>query len=867
MSYGSRICCAESGQWVWALYYEIRMNQHISAFWSIPATEALEHLQTTARGLSTEEARQRLDAYGFNVLRPKRRSGAPMLLLSQFKSPIILILLVAAGLSFFLHQATSSVIIISIVIISGLLGFWQEHRATTAVQKLVALVQVTVAILRDDSPKEIPIEEVVPGDIATLDAGDVIPGDCLILESRDLFVDEAVLTGETYPVEKSAGVLAAETPLNQRANTLFMGTHVVSGRAQAIVVSTGSGTEFGKVSKRLALRPPETEFEHGVRRFGYLLMEITLVLVIAIFAVNVYLARPVLDSFLFSLALAVGLTPQLLPAIISVNLAYGARRMADSRVIVKRLASIENFGSMNVLCSDKTGTLTEGIIKLQSALDTEGAESQKTLLYAYLNALYETGYANPIDESIRAHRQLDVTGYQKLDEIPYDFVRKRVSVLVSKEDKHLILTKGALSNVLAVCSSAETAAGTVTELTAVQQQIQAHFEELSSKGFRTLGMAYRDAGHTSLITKDYEADMTFLGLLVFFDPPKAGIAQTLNRLKQLGISLKVITGDNELVATSIGEQIGLATPKVLSGGELHAMSDEALLQRVSDVDVFAEVEPNHKERIILALKKTGKVVGYMGDGINDASALHAADVGISVDGAVDVATEAADIVLMEKDLAVLVQGVQEGRKTFANTLKYVFMATSANFGNMFSMAGASLFLPFLPLLPKQILLTNLLTDLPEMTIATDSVDKELLEKPRRWNIGFIRNFMLTFGILSSVFDYLTFAVLLLVLHAGTDVFRTGWFIESVVSASLVVLVIRSRGPFFKSRPSRYLLITTLAIAGVTLLIPFTPLGGLFGLTKPPISFLLFMVIIVALYIVSAEVAKKVFYRRVKSALN
>jgi Mg2+-importing ATPase len=840
------------------------MNQHMPTFWSIPATEVLEHLQTAVQGLSTEEAQRRLDAYGFNILRPKKRSGVPVLLLSQFKSPIILILLVAAGLSFFLHEATSSAIIIGIVLISGLLGFWQEHRATSAVQKLVALVQVRVAILRDGSPKEIPIEEVVPGDIAALKAGDVIPADCLILESRDLFVDEAVLTGETYPVEKSTQVLAAETPLNQRINTLFMGTHVVSGTARAIVVNTGTGTEFGKVSKRLALRPPETEFEHGVRRFGYLLMEITLILVIAIFAINVYLARPILDSLLFSLALAVGLTPQLLPAIISVNLAYGARRMADSKVIVKRLASIENFGSMSVLCSDKTGTLTEGIIRLHSTLDIEGTESQKTLFYAYLNAFYETGYANPIDEAIRTHHQFDVTGYQKLDEIPYDFVRKRVSVLISKDNTHLMVTKGALSNVLAICSSAEAADGTVTKLTAVQQQIQSHFEELSSKGFRTLGMAYRDVGPSSLITKEYEADMTFLGLLVFFDPPKASIAETLSRLKQLGISLKVITGDNELVATSIGEQVGLTTAEVLTGRDLHEMSDEALLQRVSNVDIFAEVEPNHKERIILALKKTGNVVGYVGDGINDASALHAADVGISVDGAVDVAKEAADIVLMEKDLAVLVQGVQEGRKTFANTLKYVFMATSANFGNMFSMAGASLFLSFLPLLPKQILLTNLLTDLPEMTIATDSVDKELLEKPRRWNIGFIRNFMLTFGILSSVFDYLTFAVLLFVLHAGTDMFRTGWFIESVVSASLVVLVIRSRGPFFRSTPSRYLLITTLAIAGVTLLIPFTPLGRIFGLTNPPISFLLFMVIIVAIYIVAAEVAKKVFYKRVKS---
>ncbi len=840
------------------------MNRHIPAFWSIPATEVLERLQTTAQGLSTEEAQRRLDTYGFNLLRPKRKSNVPTLLLAQFKSPIIIILLFAVGLSFFLHETANATIIVAIVLVSGLLGFWQEHRATSAVQKLVALVQVRVTILRDSSPKEIPVEEVVPGDVATLKAGDVIPGDCLILESRDLFVDEAVLTGETYPVEKSTRVLTAETPLNQRTNTIFMGTHVVSGIARVVVVGTATGTEFGKVAKRLALRPPETEFEHGVRRFGYLLMEITLILVIAIFAINVYLARPILDSFLFSLALAVGLTPQLLPAIISVNLAHGARRMAGSKVIVKRLASIENFGSMSVLCSDKTGTLTEGIVRLHSALDIGGNESQKTFFYAYLNAFYQAGYTNPIDEAIRTHHQFDVTGYQKLDEIPYDFVRKRLTVLVSTGNMHLMVTKGALSNVLAVCSSAEAPNGTVTEIAPVQQQIQHHFDELSSKGFRTLGMAYRDVGSSSSITKDYEADMTFLGLLVFFDPPKTGIAETLSHLKQLGISLKVITGDNQLVATSIGEQVGLATAQLLTGRDLHEMSDEALLQQVNNVDIFAEVEPNHKERIILALKKAGNVVGYMGDGINDASALHAADVGISVEGAADVAKEAADIVLMEKDLAVLVQGVQDGRRTFANTLKYVFMATSANFGNMFSMAGASLFLSFLPLLPKQILLTNLLTDLPEMTIATDSVDEELVERPRRWNIRFIRNFMITFGILSSVFDYLTFAVLLLVLHAGADMFRTGWFIESVVSASLVVLVIRSRRPFFKSTPSRYLLITTLVISGVTLVIPFTPLGEIFGLTQLPILlFLLFMGIIVAVYIVAAEIAKKIFYQRVR----
>ena len=627
-------------------------------------------------------------------------------------------------------------------------------------------------------------------------------------------------------------------------------------------------------------------------------MEITLMLVIAIFAINVYFARPVLDSFLFALTLAVGLTPTLLPAIISINLAHGAKRMALNKVIVKRLASIENFGSMNVLCSDKTGTLTEGVVKLHSALNVDGHESEKVLLYAFLNASYETGFMNPIDEAIRKHRPLDLSAYKKLDEVPYDFIRKRLSILIlrprqtpdfrmgtkaplsinpeqtpifrpgkvegliSKGGTHLMVTKGALSNVLAVCSSAEIAEGRIVDIATVKDQVQQHFEEFSRKGFRTLGVAYRDAVSDTVITREQETDMTFLGFLILFDPPKPGIIETIRQLKHLGVSLKIITGDNRLLATNVSQQVELLNPHILTGGDLHQMSDEALLKRVNDVDVFAEVEPNHKERIILALKKAGNVVGYMGDGINDASALHTADVGISVDSAVDVAKEAADIVLLEKDLNVLVQGVREGRMTFANTLKYVFMASSANFGNMFSMAGASLFLSFLPLLPKQILLTNLLTDFPEMTIATDSVDRELVEKPRRWNIQFIRNFMLTFGILSSVFDYLTFGVLLLILHATTDQFRTGWFLESVISASVTVLVIRTRKSFFRSKPGKYLLMATLLIVVVTILFPFTPLAGLLGFQPLPITILLVIGIIVVLYVIAAEITKRSFYKRV-----
>jgi len=812
--------------------------------------------------LTSEEAEKRLKKYGSNLLKPEKRSSAPVLLLNQFKSPVTLILIFAGGLSFFVGDSINALIILVIILISSLLGFWQERGATNAIKKLLAIVQTKASVLRDNNQKEIPVEGIVPGDVVLLSAGDLIPGDCLVLESKDLFVNEATLTGETFPAEKLPGVLPLDTLLSHLTNSLFMGTNVVSGNAHAVVVETGANTQFGKISDRLKLRPPETEFEHGVKQFGYLLMEVTLVLVVATFAINVYFARPVLDSLLFSLALAVGLTPQLLPAIISINLARGAKSMAKEKVIVKRLASIENFGSMNVLCSDKTGTLTEGAIKIQSVLDFNGKESAKALFYSYLNAFFQTGFENPIDDAIRVNH-LDLNGYSKLDEVPYDFVRKRLSILVSKDSTNLIVTKGALQDILAVCSFVETSEGTNVEINSVRKDIQQRFEELSAKGFRVLGIAYKNVGTTKIISKDDEASMTFLGFLVLFDPIKSGIIDTIGELKHLGISLKIITGDNRLVAGSISQQVGFPTPRILAGQDLREMSDEALLGQANNIDVFAEVEPDQKERIILSLKKAGNVVGYMGDGINDASALHAADVGLSVESAVDVAKESADIVLLEKDLGVLVHGVKEGRKTFANTLKYVFMATSANFGNMFSMAGASLFLSFLPLLPRQILLTNLMTDFPETTIGTDNVDTEMIEQPRRWNVSFIRDFMIVFGILSSVFDYLTFGVLLLVLHGSVELFRTGWFVESVISASLIVLVIRSRRPFFKSTPGKYLLATTLVIVGATVLFPFTPLGTLFGFGPLPISFLIAMSIIVALYIFAGEALKRIFYKRIR----
>jgi len=836
------------------------MNRHDPAFWSLPADELLRRLKTEPDGLRAEEARQRQARYASIRLKPHRDIRPLAALLSQFRSPIILILLFAAIVSLFLADRADALIILAIILISALLGFWQEHSAATAVAALLSLVRVKTEVWRDGRLVEIPLEGIVPGDVINLSAGSSIPGDGLVLESKDLFVDEATLTGETYPAEKSTSGVSAEAPLSQRTNSLFMGTHVVSGHAKAVIVHVGKDTEFGHIAAHVMLRPPETEFDRGVRRFGYLLLEVTLLLVFAIFAINVYLHRPVLDSFLFSMALAVGLTPQLLPAIISVNLSHGAKRMAQQKVIVKRLASIENFGSMNVLCSDKTGTLTEGAMRLQGALDLDGSPSERVLFHAALNARYETGFTNPLDESIRAQCTCDLTGYRKLDEVPYDFLRKRLSILTATPTTHLLVTKGAVEQVLAVCTWAESPEGARVPITDRQGKIRAHFEDLNRQGRRTLGLAYREMGETIHINKEAEREMTFLGLLVFADPVKADTAEAIASLRQLGVSLKIVTGDHHLVASYVGGQIGLDPQRLLTGAELRSMTDEALAHRVNDIDVFAEVEPNQKNRVILALKHSRNVVGYIGDGINDAPALHAADVGISVETAVDVAKDAADIVLLEKNLAVLVQGVREGRTTFANTLKYVFMATSANFGNMFSMAGASLFLPFLPLLPKQILLTNLLTDIPEMTIATDRVDPELIDRPRRWDIAFIRKFMLTFGLVSSVFDYLTFGALLLLLNASPEEFRTGWFVESVISASAIVLVIRTRRPFFASWPGPPLVLATLGVAVATLLLPLLPIAAPLGLTPMSPSFLFLLAAILAAYVLTAELVKRHFYR-------
>ncbi len=848
------------------------MNAHPSAdpdplsnsspYWSESSESLLANLHSSLTGLGADESARRLLESGPNTIHSRKRATTLGLFVNQFKSPIVLILISATLISAFLKDWADAVIILLIVLGSALLSFFQEHNAHNAAEKLRAQVSLKSEVLRDGKSILLPSEQIVPGDVVLLSAGSLIPADGVVLEAKDFFVNQAVLTGETFPVEKKPGVTAANAALAERTNVVFMGTNVQSGSAKVLIVETGLRTAFGQIADKLTLRPPENEFQRGIRKLGYLLTEVMFVLVIGIFFFNVLLHKPPLDSLLFSIALAVGLTPQLLPAIININLSKGSQKMAERGVIVRRLESIENFGSMDILCTDKTGTLTQGVVQLDGALDVNGEASPRVHLYAYLNAKMQTGLENPMDEAITRQDVTEAHAFEKVDEIPYDFIRKRLTVVVKDAASHFMVTKGALNSVLAVCTRVQTPDGESTLEDAQLAKIQEKYEAWSAQGYRVLGVAVKpvDAQEHPYSTRD-ESGMTFAGFLLFFDPPKEGVQATIAALEGMGVRLKIITGDNRLVARHTGEVIGLGDFKVLSGSEMDDLRDEALWHAVEETTIFAEVDPNQKERIILALKKRGHVVGYMGDGINDAPSLHSADVGISVDNAVDVAKEAADLVLLKQDLDVLREGIIQGRKTFANTLKYVFLATSANFGNMFSVAGASLFLAYLPMLPKQILLINFLTDLPEMTIAGDNVDDVFVEHPHRWNIDFIRRFMLVFGPLSSLFDFATFAVLLWVMKANETSFHTGWFIESVLSAAVVVFAVRTRLPFIHSRPSKTMLGMTLLVALLTLALPYTPLAKLMGFAPLAPVYLLAIFGIVALYFLSAEFAKRWFYKR------
>jgi len=841
------------------------------AYWSLAPEQLLSALHASRNGLQPADAAQRLQQYGLNTIRAQQQATALRLLLSQFKSPLVLILIFAAIVSGIVGEWVDASIVLAIVLGSTLLGFVQEYTASNAVEKLRSQVTIKSSVLRGGQPQLLPSEHVVPGDVVVLSAGSLIPADGIVLEAHDFFVNQAVLTGETFPVEKKPATVPANASLAQRTNCVFMGTNAGSGTAQVLIVQTGKTTVFGQVAERLRLRPPETEFERGIRHFGNLLTQVMLVMVVIVLAVNLFFAKPLIDSLLFALALAVGLAPELLPAIISITLSHGARQMARRGVIVRRLNSIENFGSMDMLCTDKTGTLTEGVVRLDGALDTQGQPSEAVLRYAYLNAHYQTGLSNPLDDAIQAAAQkagLDISAAQKVDEIPYDFVRKRLSVVAANaQGERTLITKGALDNILSICNGLQRGDGVHPLDATTRAEIEQRYSEWSEKGFRVLGLATKTVdGRPEVYSHSDENALTFAGFLLFFDPPKADVQQVIVDLAKRGVQLKIITGDNQKVARHVAEAVNLPLQGVLTGSQLNDLHDEALWHLAERTTLFAEVDPNQKERIILALQKTRHVVGYMGDGINDAPALHAADVGLSVDTAVDVAKDAADFVLLKKDLAILRQGIDEGRVTFANTLKYILTTISANFGNMFSMAGASMFLPFLPLLASQILLNNFLSDIPAITIASDNVDPEWVEKPRRWNTTFIRNYMVLFGLVSSLFDFLTFGTLLFLFRASPEEFRTGWFIESLMTELVIALVVRTRHLFFRSRPGTLLLTSTLIFIAITLVLPYLPFISVFGFVPLPASLMLTMLGLTALYVLAAELAKKYFYSRVENAI-
>jgi len=843
-----------------------------AGYWSLAPEQLLSALHASRNGLQPADAEQRLKEYGLNTIRAQQQVTAVRLFLSQFKSPLVLILIFAAIVSGIVGEWVDASIVLAIVLGSTILGFVQEYTAGNAVEKLRSQITIKSSVLRGGQPKMLPSEQVVPGDVVALSAGSLIPADGIVLEANDFFINQAVLTGETFPAEKKPGTVPANASLAQRTNCVFMGTSVGSGTAQVLVVQTGKSTVFGQVAEKLRLRPPETEFERGIRRFGNLLTQVMLVMVVIVLAVNVFLAKPLLDSLLFALALAVGLTPELLPAIISITLSHGAQEMARRGVIVRRLTSIENFGSMDVLCTDKTGTLTEGVVSLDGALDTQGQPSEIVLTYAYLNAHYQTGLNNPLDDAIQAAAKkagLDISAEQKVEEIPYDFVRKRLSVVVANaQGERTFITKGALDNILSICASFQSRDGAHPVDAKTLAEIEKRYSEYSEKGFRVLGVATKVVdGRPEAYTKTDESALTFAGYLLFFDPPKADVQQVIVDLAKRGVQLKIITGDNQKVARHVAEAVNLQLQGVLTGSQLNDLHDEALWHLAERTTLFTEVDPNQKERIILALQKTRHVVGYMGDGINDAPALHAADVGISVDTAVDVAKEAADFVLLKKDLAILRQGIDEGRVTFANTIKYILTTISANFGNMFSMAGASMFLPFLPMLAPQILLNNFLSDIPATTIASDNVDSEMVERPRRWNTKFIRDYMVLFGLVSSIFDFLTFGALLVLFHASPEEFRTGWFIESLLTELVIALVVRTRHLFFRSRPGKLLLASTLIFIAITLVLPYLPGVSVFGFIPLPAPLMLAMLGLTMLYVLTTELAKKYFYSRAENAIT
>ena len=831
--------------------------------WRETAAGLLTLLETQPAGLSSAEARLRLARFGPNDAANVKRTPLWMRFLARFGNPLIVILLIASLVSAATGDIASFAIIFFIVILSIVFDFIQEVRAQNAVEALRRSVAVQATVRRDGTRVSLPIHDLVPGDIAELIAGDLVPADSRVLESRDLYVNQALLTGEPYPAEKQAGDTAAgaENPAGA-SNAVFAGTSAISGTATILICRTGSRTALGHLATSLAGKPPATAFAMGIRRFGLLIMRFTVLMVLFVLVVNIAFARPMLESLMFAVALAVGLTPELLPMIVTVTLARSAIRMAKQKVIVKRLSAIHDLGAMDVLCTDKTGTLTEAAIALTRTTDGRGKDSSHAFTYAYVNSQFESGMKSPLDAAILAARTLDIAPFRKIDEVPFDFERRRVSVLVEHDGKRRLIVKGAPEDLLRLSSHYQDADGAEKPLDAATRAVfQTTLSGFGGQGFRALGIASRLAGSgstTAAVTD--ESDLVFAGYAVFLDPPKASAGATIRAMAEAGITVKVLTGDNELVSRHVFAEIGVPVLGVLNGDTLEQLSDEALIGQLPWVNLFCRVNPQQKHRVLLALKRMGHVVGFMGDGINDAPALHAADVGISVDGAADVARAAADLILLEHDLSVVRDAVAAGRATVRNVSKYVLMGASSNFGNMFSMAGATLILPFLPMLPIQILLNNLIYNVSEIAIPFDNVDPESIVAPVKWDIGLIERFMLVFGPVSSVFDFLTFYAMLSVFGAGESLFQTGWFIESMTTQTLVVFCIRTRRVFFRSNPARFLIAANLGAVALAIVLPLAGWGRWFGFVPPPPLFFVFLIGATLAYLALVEAAKVVFYR-------
>lgn len=836
----------------------------ISASATIPLSDLFQRLHSAESGLSAASAKALLRTVGPNRIDTAKRKRLLIALLERLGNPLVAILLFAAGISAATGDVPSFVVIAIIILVSVVLDVTQERQAQNAAERLRERVSLSVKVLRDGRVIDLPAVKIVPGDVVLLAAGDLVPADSRLIEARDLYVDEALLTGEAYPAEKEAapptGEVSSETALP--SNLVFMGSSVVSGTGKALVLATGRQAELGSIASALQKPPPPTAFALGIQKFGLMVVQATIFLVLFVLLVNLLFHRPLLESFLFAVALAVGLTPELLPMIVSVTLSHGALRMARKQVIVKRLSAIDDLGSMDVLCSDKTGTLTEAHIKLIREVDLHGQDSNAVMQMAQINAAFETGLKSPLDEAILAAGNIDRTAWRKIDEVPFDFERRRVSVLVEGGGRRVIVVKGAPEDVLALAARYEQQGSAPLPLDATAREAaEATFKALSAEGYRILGVAWRDVepdrAHANVAD---ETDLIFGGFLAFLDPPKAGAYDALMALAQLGIAVKVVTGDNELVTRHVCAELGLPITGVLTGAELAHLTDEALLAKLDDTSLFCRVTPPQKSRIIRALRRKGHVVGYLGDGINDAPSLHAADIGFSVDTAVDVAKEAAAMILLRKDLGVLAEGVREGRRTFANILKYMMMGTSSNFGNMFSMAGGILFLPFLPMLPIQILLNNLLYDLSETTIPLDRVSDAMVAQPRRWNLDIVRQFMLVFGPLSSVFDFVTFALLLWVFRADEKLFHTGWFVESLATQILVIFVIRTAHPL-RDLPHPALVASSLLAFALAVAFPYTPLAHWVGFVPIPLHLLGALGLVTAAYLLAVHGLKRWFFER------